>query len=103
MPSPLPTRRGTAYSHLPGPRASGWPGGRNPMKFQRQTLLILCSVIVVTSAAGAGTKVDFRADGICRVDGKPFFPIGVWVYAVTGEVMADLREHRCNVVVGSGV
>src|SRR3954451_19608032 len=67
---------------------------------------LVCGIIGVTLAwlpmtATAGTKVDFAADGTCRVDGKPFFPIGVWPYSLDPAVMADLHEHRFNTVVGS--
>jgi hypothetical protein len=46
-------------------------------------------------------EVDFGPDGTCRIDGKPFFPIGVWVYGLDADVMADLREHRFNTVLGN--
>src|SRR5690348_11038586 len=61
---------------------------------------ILC---VATAFVAAATKVDFRDDGICRVDGKPFFPIGCWVYGIDSNVMADLHEHHFNTVVGNGL
>jgi hypothetical protein len=51
----------------------------------------------------AATEVTFAADGTCRVDGKPFFPIGVWVYGLSSDVIADLEEHRFNTVVGNGL
>lgn len=40
---------------------------------------------------------------MCRVDGKPFFPIGVWVYNLDVDIMADLHEHRFNTVVGNSL
>ena len=39
----------------------------------------------------------------CRVDGRPFFPIGCWLYSLDTDVMADLHEHRFNTVLGNGI
>ena len=61
-------------------------------------------LIGALTARGQGaTRVDFARDGTCRVDGRPFFPIGIWVYSLDTDVMADLHEHRFNTVVGNGV
>jgi hypothetical protein len=60
-------------------------------------------LLLSATVALAGTKVDFTKDGTCRVDGKPFFPIGVWVYNLDPAVMADLHEHRFNTVLGNGL
>lgn len=57
---------------------------------------------MLPGAARAG-KVDFGPDGACRIDGKPFFPIGVWVYGLDPDVMADLHEHRFNTITGNGI
>lgn len=67
-------------------------------------LIITIFILILTAGIStAATKVDFRSDGICRVDGKPFFPIGMWVYAVDTAVIADLHEHQVNTVVGNGL
>src|SRR3954468_8751489 len=63
----------------------------------------IVGLLTMSSAALAATKVDFAKDGTCRVDGKPFFPIGVWVYNLNPDVMADLHEHRFNTVLGNGL
>src|SRR5947209_1199375 len=51
---------------------------------------------------GPPTKVTFRADGIALINGKPFFPIGIWVYEMNTNVMGDLHELRFNTVIGGG-
>jgi hypothetical protein len=50
----------------------------------------------------AGTHVAFRSDGIALVNNKPFFPLGIWVYSLDSNVMADLHDHCFNTIVGNG-
>src|SRR5438552_1140998 len=69
-----------------------------PAKVATVILLSLASL-----ARGSGNKVTFDDQGFCRIDGKRFFPIGVWVYNVNADVLADLHEHRFNTIVGNGV
>src|SRR3954467_6189155 len=59
-----------------------------------------CALLAATSAPH---EVGFGPDGNCRVNGKPFFPIGVWVYGMDADVMADLHEHRINTIVGNAL
>lgn len=68
----------------------------------RSRIVSLVFSLLAALPALAG-KVDFGPDGSCRVDGKPFFPIGVWVYGINPDVMADLHEHRFNTIVGNGI
>src|SRR4051794_35331458 len=70
-------------------------------KWARIFVLVLLAVHATT--AGAATKVTFDDQGLARVDGKRFFPIGVWVYNIDPAVLADLHEHRFNTVVGNGI
>jgi len=49
-------------------------------------------------AMAAGSRVAFNDEGIAIVDGKPFFPIGVFTYQITPIVLAELHEVRCNTV-----
>ena len=60
-------------------------------------------VILLACGVASAHKVDFGPDGTCRVDGKPFFPIGIWVYGLDTNVMADLHEHRFNTVIGNSL
>jgi hypothetical protein len=65
-------------------------------------ILMLALLLSLAVPAHGATKVDFAPDGACRIDGKPFFPIGIWVYGLDPGIMADLHEHRFNTVLGSG-
>src|SRR4051794_1821965 len=69
----------------------------------RYAVLVLLLLVGSTSTLAAGTKVTFDETGRCRVDGRPFFPIGMWVYGIDSNVIADLHEHHVNTVVGSGL
>src|SRR4051812_25583119 len=71
-----------------------------PLRFIGAFLAVACAFC---NAPAFAHKVDFGPDGACRVAGKPFFPIGVWVYGLDADVMADLHEHRFNTVVGNAI
>src|SRR5215212_91600 len=51
-----------------------------------------------TIAAPPASRVSFNSEGIALVDGKPFFPIGVFTYNLDPTVLAELREVHCNTV-----
>jgi len=61
--------------------------------------LILC---LLATSVFAANKVSFNDEGICVVNGKPFFPIGMFVYNLNTDVMADLHEHHINTILGVG-
>src|SRR4051812_260930 len=66
------------------------------------TLLTLVLILFLTGAharaAGTGSAVKFNEEGIAHVDGKPFFPIGVFTYSMDSTVLAELREVHANTV-----
>jgi hypothetical protein len=64
---------------------------------------VFALALLVPPCIASAHKVDFGPDGTCRIDGKPFFPIGVWVYGMNADVMADLHEHRFNTVLGNSL
>src|SRR5438067_1675975 len=66
------------------------------------TFVSLALLSLAPTLRGA-TKVTFDDQGFCRVDGKRFFPIGVWVYGIDSNVLADLHEHHFNTVLGNGL
>ncbi len=68
-----------------------------------RVLFFLVGVWIAASGAWAGSTVSFDPAGNAVVDGKPFFPIGVWVYGIDPNVMADLHEHQFNTIVGGGI
>jgi hypothetical protein len=61
-------------------------------------LLLAAATSLAAVAAPAGSRVTFNAEGIALVDGKPFFPIGVFTYNIDPTVLAELREVQCNTV-----
>ena len=62
--------------------------------------------LLLTSATAAmtfgGTKAEFDHKGVCFVDGKPFFPIGLWIYDAGPKVLQDMQSKHFNCVVGNG-
>jgi hypothetical protein len=65
--------------------------------------LFLIALFASAVCANGATKVTFDDHCLCRIDGRRFFPIGVWVYGIDANVLADLHEHRFNTVVGNGI
>ncbi|HTL28071.1 MAG TPA: hypothetical protein VL282_02570, partial [Tepidisphaeraceae bacterium] len=63
---------------------------------------IVALLLLVATNSFAANKVAFNNEGICLVNGKPFFPIGIFVYNLNSDVMADLHEHRFNTICGVG-
>jgi len=49
-------------------------------------------------AASPGSHVTFNDEGIVLINGKPFFPIGVFTYSIDPTVLAELHEVHCNTV-----
>jgi hypothetical protein len=65
--------------------------------------MTIALAMIVGSLAARPNEVKFAPDGTCRVDGKPFFPIGVWIYGVNNDVIADVEEHGFNTLVGNSL
>src|SRR3954469_4416680 len=61
-------------------------------------LAAVATAQVAAAAPHASSRVTFNAEGIALVDGKPFFPIGVFTYSLDPTVLAELREVHCNTV-----
>src|SRR3954454_19394030 len=70
------------------------------MKYRQCCCCLLFAFALLTPGVASAHKVDFGANGTPRIDGKPFFPIGVWVYGLNTDVMADLHEHHFNTILG---
>lgn len=66
------------------------------------TMILTGIAFGLPAPATQPNHVTFRADGIALVNGKPFFPLGIWLYSLDKNVMADIHEHRFNTVIGSG-
>ncbi len=63
------------------------------------TLILAVAASPTSLAASPASRVTFNDEGIALVDGKPFFPIGVFTYNIDPTVLAELREMHCNTVV----
>jgi hypothetical protein len=61
-------------------------------------LLLALLVFQHTIATAAGSRVTFNEEGIALVDGKPFFPIGVFTYSLDPTVLAELHEVQANTI-----
>jgi hypothetical protein len=74
---------------------------KSPPRLVRLVSLAALFALVASSPAtlaAPGTRVTFTDEGIALVDGKPFFPIGVFIYNLDPTVLAELREVHCNTV-----
>ncbi|HNT37209.1 MAG TPA: hypothetical protein PKH07_19615, partial [bacterium] len=61
--------------------------------------ICLLSLVILPFACYANPSVvNFNAEGIAMVDGKPFFPIGIFTYDLNSHVMADIHEQRFNTI-----
>jgi hypothetical protein len=67
------------------------------------SILLVALLLPSLSSGEERTKITFDAQGYARIDGKPFFPIGIWVYAVNPDVLADVKAHRFNTLIGNSV
>ena len=65
----------------------------------RMAFLLSLSLAAIASA---GSKVTFDDRGNTIVNGKPFFPIGIYVYDLSDAVMNDITSKGFNVVIGNG-
>ncbi len=64
-------------------------------------VLLHCVLALVCGGAAetnSGSRVTFDKAGIALVDGKPFFPIGMFTYELNPEVLAELHELQCNTI-----
>jgi hypothetical protein len=75
--------------------------------FSSASLLLLAGFCATAPAFAApspapapveGSQVRFNEEGIALVNGKPFFPVGMFTYELNPEVMAELHELQCNTI-----
>ncbi len=72
---------------------------RRPIQLLALVSLLACLAHTSAIAASPASRVTFNDEGIALVDGKPFFPIGVFTYSIDPTVLAELREVQANTVV----
>jgi hypothetical protein len=69
----------------------------------KQRLLIAVVLLMITAAAMAqGNKVQFNETGIVFVNGRAFFPIGIWIYGPDDHVLKDVQDKGFNTIIGNG-
>src|SRR6478736_6696563 len=68
------------------------------LHFPLALLVIAAQLAQPTVGAPAGSHVKFNDEGVALVDGKPFFPIGVFTYNIDPTVLAELHEVHANTV-----
>jgi hypothetical protein len=51
--------------------------------------------------ADLGSKVTFDPAGNTLINGKPFFPIGIFSYSPDAAALEDMRKHGFNTIVAT--
>jgi hypothetical protein len=65
----------------------------------KQRLLPLCFLLAAISLVEAGgSRVMFEEAGTALVNGKPFFPIGLFTYSLDEPTIAEIRKEGFNTV-----
>jgi hypothetical protein len=64
--------------------------------------ILLAIVLACAPVVHAQSKVQFDKNGIAQLNGKPFFPIGLWVYDASPAVLKDMQSKHFNTVIGNG-
>jgi hypothetical protein len=65
-------------------------------------LTFIALTCLAPTASRGETRVTFNESGIAQVNGKPFFPIGIWTYRITPAILKDLKSKHFNTVIGNG-
>jgi hypothetical protein len=63
---------------------------------------VLLMLLTTAAALAQGNKVQFNESGITFVNGRPFFPIGIWIYGPDDHVLKDVQAKGFNTVIGNG-
>lgn len=66
------------------------------MKYVGALVVALLVVCLITSANAA---VKFDDKGITRIDGKSFFPIGIFLYDFNNDVLAEVHQQGFNTII----
>ena len=56
------------------------------------------AVQIFAAALAADSRVTFNEEGIALVNGRPFFPVGLFTYELNPEVLAEIHELQCNTI-----
>jgi len=60
--------------------------------------LVLLLFTSLPALAAGPSKVTFDPSGIAQVDGKPFFPVGIFTYELNTTVLAEIHEQWFNTI-----
>ena len=53
----------------------------------------------VAGPKGKKSKVTFDATGTSMINGRPFFPIGIFTYSVDSSIMAEIKKQQFNTII----
>jgi hypothetical protein len=67
------------------------------MKHLPSLLLALLLAAAFPLTAGAAVKFDER--GITRIDGRPFFPVGIYLYDFNSDILAEVHQQGFNTII----
>src|SRR5438093_450152 len=78
---------------LPNPLPEYWE-----RELRHALLLALLGLVAIHgSVTRAGSpKTEFDSRGFIHVNGKPFFPIGIYLYDLSPAVMSDIKAKHFN-------
>ena len=64
----------------------------------KQSILLTLAILLLVSVPCCA-KVTFDATGTTLIDGKPFFPIGVYLYGFDTDVLAEVHNQGFNTII----
>jgi hypothetical protein len=65
---------------------------------KRPLLSLCCLLAVIAPGVAGGAQVRFDEAGTALVNGKPFFPIGLFTYSLDEPIIAEIRRQGFNTV-----
>ena len=54
---------------------------------------------LLSSGTVSASTVEFNAEGVAQVDGKPYFPVALFTYELNSHVMAEMPELQFNTII----
>ena len=84
--------------HCQSASARGWRGYVRSIRTCGVLLALPLLLVSLALPGSSASKVTFDSAGIAMADGKPFFPVGIYVYKLNSDIMADLHEQQFNTI-----
>ncbi|MBN1491954.1 MAG: hypothetical protein JXA69_18725 [Phycisphaerae bacterium] len=66
---------------------------------KKMSMSMVIGLACVSALLAESPTVTFDAAGIVRIDGKPFFPVGLFTYHLDTQVLAELHELQFNTII----